>query len=118
RVTDDDRKLLRKLKIYDGRTVEDLFVELQETGARIGAIEKRRQELGAQGELVVKNRAARFQWIRAINALVAILASVEADPAPILGPIREAEAAAERRSARGGGPTDGSDVVTDPDVVT
>lgn len=111
RVQEDERRLLRKLKTYDGRTLDELYQELQATGASIGALEQRRQQLGAEGEVVVKNRAARFQWIRAINALASVLDAQFADPQPILGPIRVAEADADRRAR----PSDAT-TETDPTV--
>ncbi|HEY8427867.1 MAG TPA: hypothetical protein VIL20_05810 [Sandaracinaceae bacterium] len=117
RITDDDRAFMRALKTYEGRTVEDLFDELQDTATQIGALEKRRQELGEEGEAVIKNRAARFQWIRAINALNAVLASENVDPQPILGPIFAAEAEADRRAARAASrSTDGTDGATGTDA--
>src|SRR5690606_5417710 len=97
RVTPASRKVLRKLKTYEGRTLEELYEERQAVATEIGVLEKRRQELGEEGEIIVKNRAARFQWIRAINALIAVLESQGIDPNTIIGPIRDAEAKAERR---------------------
>ena len=105
RVTPAIRKVLKKLKTYEGRTLEELYDELQAVATEIGVLEKRRQELGEEGEIIVKNRAARFQWIRGINALIAVLESQGIDPNTIIGPIREAEAKAERRggASTGGG---------------
>ena len=102
RVTAEDRKFLRGLKTCEGVMLETLFDELQAVATEIGTLEQRREELGEEGELVIKNRTARYQWIRAINALVAVLESEGVDPTPIVGAIRKAEAKAERGGAAGG----------------
>lgn len=102
RVTAEDRKFLRSMKTCEGVTLEALFDELQAVATEIGVLEKRREELGEEGELVVKNRAARYQWIRAINALIAVLESEGADPTPIVGAIRKAESKGEAKAERGG----------------
>lgn len=102
RVTAADREFLRTMETCEGRTLEQLVDELQALATEIGVIDKERDELGRDGELVVKDRAARFQWIRAINALIGVLVAAGVDPTPIVGPIDEKAAEAERRAAAGG----------------
>lgn len=99
RVTDEHRRFLRKLTTADGETLEDKLDELQRVATELGVIEKQREELGTDGQLVLKERTARFAWIRAINALSAVLYPANVDPATILGPIEKEAAKAERRAA-------------------
>lgn len=100
RVEDADRMLLHGLETYGDRTLHDLYDELQQVAADIGAAERKRTRLGAEGERMLKAQAARLQWIRAVNALAAVLECESIDPKPILGSIRAAEANAERGGAR------------------
>lgn len=99
RVTAEHHAFLEKLTTYEGRTLEELYVELQAVATKLGELEKRRQQLDKDGALVTKSREARYQWIRAINALIAVLESENVDAGPILADIRAAEAKAERRAA-------------------
>lgn len=100
RVSEEDRKLLEKLETLEGETHEGLFRELQAVGAEMGQLHKRREQLGKEGEQVLKTNDARYAWIRAINAVEAVLIGEGIDPEKVLGEIYRARADAARREAR------------------
>lgn len=100
RVDAEVRATLSRLTTYDGRTLADLYDELQEVATEIGVMEKRRAALGEEGAQILKSRDARFAWIRAINAVATMLELAGVDERPVLGAIRDAEVEAERAAAR------------------
>ncbi|MEC7526243.1 MAG: hypothetical protein VYE22_40555 [Myxococcota bacterium] len=100
RMDEPVESLLRGMPIHDGRELRDVYGELQEVATQLGALVKRRAELGEEGEKVARTHQARYEWIRVVNALSHVLQMLGVDEGPILGRIREAERAAERRGAK------------------
>lgn len=96
RVDPEVKAVLGRLSTYDGRTLDAIYERLQAVAAEIGALVKRRAELGEQGRRVADAREARLRWIRTVNALATVLAMLGVDEGPILGRIRETEREAER----------------------
>ena len=123
RLDDASRKLLGKLQTPDGplQVHVDAWVE---EAQQLGVLEERREHLekdlkgGAGGPTAADVLAARHAWIRAVRALESNLAlEPKADAElveKILGPLRRAEAKADRRKgASKGGPVDGSEDTLD-----
>ena len=109
--------LLRGMQSHDGRELRDVYGQLQEVATQIGALVKRRAELGEQGEKVARTHQARLEWIRVVNALSHVLEMLGVDEGPILGRIREAERAAERRGAKPRDPAEPSEPAPNEPVV-
>ncbi len=100
RVDADILKTLHKMKTFDGRNLEALYQHWQEVATEVGRLDKRRDELGAEGAKVARAGDARNAWIRTINALAAVIVAAGIDEEPILGRIRQAEAAADASAPR------------------
>lgn len=100
RIDEPVEALLKEMQIHDGRELHDVYGQLQEVATQIGALVKRRAELGEEGEKVARTHQARLDWIRVINALAQVLEMLGVDEGPVLGRIREAERVAERRDAK------------------
>src|SRR5690606_2540142 len=111
RLTESDRELFRSFDTIEKVSGEALLDELQAVGTELGKLHKRRDQLGKEGELVLKAGEARYHWIRVIRALEAVLIGEGIDPVTVLGAIYAAAAKAERRGANG---TD-TDTETDTD---
>ena len=95
------KKALKDIPVHKGtlwQSVEELF----RLGGKLGALENERAELQpapGPGD-AARVMAARNQWIRAVNALVANadLADLDAEKVKLIfGPLRHAEKAADRR---------------------
>lgn len=110
----DVRALMTELPIHGGQTLADKYEELQSVAAQIGVLEKRRAALGKEGAQVLKNRDARTYWMRVINAIATNLALSGVDELSVLGNIRDAEAEADAKAARGSSTTTTPPVVTPP----
>jgi hypothetical protein len=85
------------------RTLLDVVNDWLDAGDRLGRIEQERRqaELAAQPTTAVNN--ARIEWVRAINALRAVVPIAglsDADRRTIFGLLQEIEAKAEQRSGR------------------
>lgn len=104
RVTEEHRKVMRKLVTIEGTTYEELYDELQQLAADIGALETQRADLLDAQRRQLKRREARLRWIEVINAIATMLRLARVDEEPILGAIRKAAAKA------------GARVVGDPDA--
>ena len=100
RMDEPVESLLRGMQSHDGRELRDVYGQLQEVATQIGALVKRRAELGEQGEKVARTHQARLEWIRVVNALSHVLEMLGVDEGPILGRIRgRARGRAPRRQA-------------------
>lgn len=110
--------LMTELPIHGGQTLADKYEELQSVAAQIGVLEKRRAALGKEGAQVLKNRDARTYWMRVINAIATNLALSGVDELSVLGNIREAEAKADAKAAKGSSTTTTTTTPPTPPVVT
>ena len=90
--------LMRGIDV-DGRSLMQLFNEWVDAGRKLGNVERQRTQLAElRGNKRVAGRDiqnSRYQWIRAVNALIALL-DVDSDiseetKAQILQPLRSAE---------------------------
>lgn len=102
--------------VVEGRSLFQLFNEWTEVGRKLGDVERARARTAdrptAGGVTAADVQQARYKWIRAVNALCALLALgsgfPEEDRIRILQPLRTAEAKfAKKRSAVD--PTEGLD---------
>lgn len=107
RLTPGVKDALGKLQTPFG-TVLDLVTEGISLAARLGALEDERAKLSQakpQPPTAADVVTARNKWIRATSALVSMLELHEPEPAmldKLLGPLRQAEAVADRRGHRKG----------------
>lgn len=104
RLTVDARSKLAELVVRQGTLLDRVEAWLA-AGDRLGALEEERGRFAAaQGpSFGAQTVAARNGWIRAANALLAVAELSELDPGTdrvMFGPLRDAEAKAEHRSAR------------------
>jgi hypothetical protein len=104
RLSAEQKALLAKLPAPSGTLLDALEARLK-AGRELGALEKVRAALEKRGPDVTTAAdavRARNVWIRTVSAFVAILdlepKLSEADREQILGPLRRAEARAERRA--------------------
>ena len=117
------RKLLSKLPVADGPLQSHVDAWLEEAG-QLGALEERRDDLSrrlATGEGSVTAAqvvAARNAWIRAVRAIEAnLMLDPKATPdmtETLLGPLRRAEAKADRRRGTGANPENEDTLDLDP----
>ena len=122
RLTPAHVALLKKLKTPNG-TLWTSIQEWIQLGAALGKLEDERGgSPDAVGPTAAEGLAARNRWIRTVNAIISVLALVEADEpgvTAILSRIAEAERRADRRgdSAAAAPPADAPGAVEAPAAV-
>jgi hypothetical protein len=99
---------LKALPLPGGKTVLDLVREWIQVGTRLGEVEDQRaqeQQAGAKGSSPADIVLARNRWIRAVNAIVNVVALAEVPDdqrETVFAALWDAEKAADRRSGRRG----------------
>lgn len=100
------RDLLRTIPLPAGDTLADAVEAWGDTGLEFERLDARRRELQRERDLVppaISHIEVRHAWVRLANAVVAA-ADLEGLPGAtlsrLLGPLREAEAKADRLAAR------------------
>ena len=122
RMTPEIEKVLRETVVED-KSLFQLFTDWVAAGRELGDVERERVRLSEKDSAdtitLSDVQKARFYWIRAMNALVDVLALDPALPEElqnrILQPLRHAEAKQARKKSKGGAAEEEATTDSTPD---
>ena len=112
----EDKQLLKEVSLGK-KTAQSVVTTWLKAAARLGELDRQRQGLQGAGATPAEIHAARLEWIRVTNALLALteMSGRASDLAPHVGtPLDEAGRRASRRSRASDDKEDPSDPKPDP----